>query len=132
MDRCPNFVSPTNSLHFLGMTGRDSCDAAARARVSDPWADASVLWNQAMTEALLSLAAINPECAVLDLAAGSGEPALTIAPRLSTGKVIALDSSHASLSLALNCPATGRALDSLIVGKPYLIRSQPDKLRIAR
>jgi SAM-dependent methyltransferase len=37
---------------------------------------------------------------VLDLAAGSGDPAFTIAERLVGGHVIALDSSHASISIA--------------------------------
>src|SRR5262249_36170211 len=82
------------------MTESALWDAAARARVSDRWADAAALWNKAMTDALVSSAAITPDCAVLDLAAGSGDPALTIAAGLSTGKVIALDSSHTSLSLA--------------------------------
>ena len=90
----------TNSLHFLSMTECASWDAAACARVSDRWADAALLWNKAMTDALLSSATITPDCAVLDLAAGSGDPALTIAAHLSTGKVIALDSSHTGLSLA--------------------------------
>ena len=82
------------------MRDRGSWDAAARARVSDRWADAAGLWNKAMTDVLLSSVAISSDCAVLDLAAGSGDPALTIAARLSTGKVIALDSSHIGLSLA--------------------------------
>jgi ubiquinone/menaquinone biosynthesis C-methylase UbiE len=82
------------------MTERASWDAAARTRASDRWADAAVRWNKAMTDALLSSAAITSDCAVLDLAAGSGDPALTIAARLSTGKVIALDCSHTGLSLA--------------------------------
>lgn len=82
------------------MTGRASWDEAARVRVSDRWADAAVLWNKAMTDALLTSAGIASDCAVLDLAAGSGDPALTIAAHLSTGKVIALDSSPTGLSLA--------------------------------
>jgi len=53
-----------------------------------------------MTEALLSAAALAPDSIVLDLAAGSGDPALTIAERVVGGGVIALDSSPAGLSLA--------------------------------
>jgi ubiquinone/menaquinone biosynthesis C-methylase UbiE len=53
-----------------------------------------------MTDALLDEAALLPDSLVLDLAAGSGEPALSIAPRLTTGKVIALDSSRNGLVLA--------------------------------
>ena len=75
------------------MTARDLWDAAARARVSDRWAEASARWNTAMTNALLYAAAITPDSVVLDLAAGSGDPALTIAEHLVRGRVIALDLS---------------------------------------
>lgn len=75
-------------------------DAAAQARVSDRWVEASARWNTAMTDALLSAAAITPDTVVLDLAAGSGDPALTIAERVTRGRVIALDSSRAGLLLA--------------------------------
>jgi ubiquinone/menaquinone biosynthesis C-methylase UbiE len=53
-----------------------------------------------MTEALLSAAAIYPDSVVLDLATGSGDPALTIADRVNRGRVIALDSSRTGLLLA--------------------------------
>ena len=82
------------------MTTRDSWDAAAHARVSDRWAERSALWNTAMTDALLSAAALTSNSVVLDLAAGSGDPALTIAERVIRGRVIALDSSRAGLLLA--------------------------------
>jgi len=75
-------------------------DAAAKARVSQRWTEHSSRWNTAMTHALLSAAAIAPDSVVLDLAAGSGDPALTIAERVIRGRVIALDSSRAGLLLA--------------------------------
>jgi ubiquinone/menaquinone biosynthesis C-methylase UbiE len=53
-----------------------------------------------MTHALLSAAAVAPDSVVLDLAAGSGDPALTIAERLIRGRVTALDSSLSGLLLA--------------------------------
>jgi ubiquinone/menaquinone biosynthesis C-methylase UbiE len=53
-----------------------------------------------MTDALLSAAALTPDSVGLDLASGSGDPALTIAERLTSGGVIALDSSRTSLLLA--------------------------------
>jgi hypothetical protein len=52
-----------------------------------------------MTDALLSAAALTPDSVVLDLAAGSGDPALTIAERVIRGRVIALDSSRAGCCL---------------------------------
>src|SRR4029077_9378713 len=82
------------------MTARELWDAAARARVSDRWAEASARWNTAITDALLSAAALTPDSMVLDLAAGSGDPALAIAELLIRGRVIALDSSRAGLLLA--------------------------------
>jgi ubiquinone/menaquinone biosynthesis C-methylase UbiE len=92
---------------------RDSWDTAARARVSDRWAKAAVGWNQAMTDALLTVAAITPDSVVLDLAAGSGEPSLTIAERLMAGRIMALDRSIGGLSLA-NTVARRLGLDSKI------------------
>ena len=50
--------------------------------------------------ALLSVADIKPDSVVLDLAAGSGDPALTISERLNSGRVIALDSSLTGLLVA--------------------------------
>ncbi len=81
------------------MTEHDSWDAAARARVGDRWVNAATGWNRAMTDALLATAALTPDSVVLDLAAGSGDPALTVAERVIHGKVVALDSSHTGLLL---------------------------------
>ena len=87
-------------IHLDGMTEPDSWDAAARARVSDRWASAAANWNTAMTDALLAAAMLSSDSLVRDLAAGSGDPALTIAERLVAGRVIALDSSRTGLLLA--------------------------------
>ena len=83
------------------MTERDTWDAAGRARASKRWAECAAHWNKAMTDALLSAAVLSPDSVVLDLAAGAGDPTFTIAERLVGGCVIALDSSHASISLAM-------------------------------
>ncbi len=82
------------------MTGRDSWDSAAQARVSDRWAAASAGWNTAITDALLGAVDLTPRATVLDLAAGSGDPALSIAQQLTDGRVFALDRSGAGLLLA--------------------------------
>jgi len=82
------------------MTKPDTWDAYGRGRVNERWTQCAVSWNTAMTDALLSAAAITPDSVVLDLAAGSGDPAFTIAARLTAGSVIALDRSHASIALA--------------------------------
>lgn len=90
-------VSTVESSCLDEMTERDTWDAAARSRVSERWAECALLWNKAMTDALLSAAAISPDSVVLDLATGSGDPALSIAERLVGGKVIALDTSRTGL-----------------------------------
>jgi ubiquinone/menaquinone biosynthesis C-methylase UbiE len=81
------------------MTDCDLWDAASRARVNDRWTEAAARWNKAMTDALLSAVALDSDSVVLDLAAGSGDPALTIAERLNRGRVIAVDSSRSGLLL---------------------------------
>ena len=76
------------------MTEHDSWGAAARARVSDRWVGAAFGWNKAMTDALLAAAALTPDSVVLDLAAGSGDPALTVAERVikTRARQVAFDS----------------------------------------
>ena len=95
-------VSTVESSCLDEMTERDTWDAAARSRVSERWAQCALLWNKGMTDALLSAAALSPDSVVLDLAAGSGDPALSIAQRLAGGTVIALDSSRTGLLQANN------------------------------
>ena len=82
------------------MAPLDPWDAAAQTRASDRWAAASSEWNTSITEALLAATGLSPNSMVLDLAAGSGDPTLSIARRLIAGKVIAIDSSLSSLLLA--------------------------------
>jgi ubiquinone/menaquinone biosynthesis C-methylase UbiE len=73
---------------------------ASRSRMSERWAHAAAGWNRALTDALISAAAIKPESLVIDLAAGSGDPALDIIQRTASARVIALDRSSAGLALA--------------------------------
>ena len=82
------------------MNEPDTWGALARARASDRWEERSAGWNTAMTNALLSAAALTPDSVVLDLAAGSGDPTLTIAEHAVRGGVIAPDSSRTGLLLA--------------------------------
>src|SRR5438552_13810843 len=101
---CGNRIGELEWSSLNTMVERDSWDAAARARVSDRWAEFSAHWNTAMTDALLGAAGLAPDSVVLDLAAGSGDPALTIAERVTRGRVIALDSSRAGLMFASGHP----------------------------
>ena len=63
------------------------------AGTGDQRTECSARWNTAMTDALLFAAALTPDSVVLDLAAGSGDPALTSAERAICGRIIVLDSS---------------------------------------
>jgi ubiquinone/menaquinone biosynthesis C-methylase UbiE len=78
--------------------------AAATVRSAERWRSAAQHWGSAMTEALLDAAgldaAAHPSGAILDVAAGSGDPALTIARHLGDGIVVAVDNSSVSLVLA--------------------------------
>jgi ubiquinone/menaquinone biosynthesis C-methylase UbiE len=68
--------------------------------MADKWQEAAANWNTALTETLLDLATLHPGSLVLDIAAGSGDPALSIAKRLDVGRVLAIDSSYPGLLLA--------------------------------
>jgi len=78
----------------------DPWDSAANVRTAEQWRSAAAGWGSALTEALLDSADLSPSSFVLDVAAGSGDPSLSIARHLSTGSVLALDTSLPSLLLA--------------------------------
>lgn len=82
------------------MADEGTWGAAANVRSADRWRSATEQWGSALTQALLDSAELNPSSAVLDVAAGSGDPALSIAQRLGQGNVVAVDSSYSSLVLA--------------------------------
>ncbi|HZP16898.1 MAG TPA: methyltransferase domain-containing protein, partial [Terriglobales bacterium] len=73
---------------------------ASRARSRDRWAIAAARWNCALTDALIEAANIPLEALVLDVACGSGEPALDILQRFPSSRVIAFDTSAPGLVLA--------------------------------
>jgi ubiquinone/menaquinone biosynthesis C-methylase UbiE len=78
----------------------DPWGAAAEVRTADRWRSAAANWGRAVTDALLAAADLHQDSVVLDVAAGSGDPALSIARRLIEGRVVALDSSRSGLLLA--------------------------------
>ncbi len=82
------------------MPNNDPWGAAADVRTADRWRSAAAHWGTAMTQALLDAADLRLSSFVLDVAAGSGDPALSIARRVTEGRVVALDSSRSSLLLA--------------------------------
>jgi len=67
----------------------------------DRWTPVLERWLAPLTEAMLSAAAIAPGQRVLDIAAGAGEPSLTIARRVGpSGGVVSTDISEAILGYA--------------------------------
>jgi ubiquinone/menaquinone biosynthesis C-methylase UbiE len=82
------------------MVDSDVWGAAAEVRTAERWNSAAANWNSALTQALLDSANLPQSCLVVDVAAGSGDPALSIIRRLREGRVIAIDSSRPALLLA--------------------------------
>lgn len=71
-----------------------------RANASQRWRQESAEMGRHVTEALVQAAQIEPGMRVLDVACGTGEPAISIASQLnSTGKVAAIDISEAPLKI---------------------------------
>jgi SAM-dependent methyltransferase len=72
-----------------------------RLVASDKWKAKSAVMGKAVTEALVEYAAPKPGMRVLDLASGTGEPAISLAMRVGAdGRVIAFDLSADLLEIA--------------------------------
>jgi SAM-dependent methyltransferase len=85
-----------------------------RLVASDKWKRQSAYMGKAVTEALVEYAAPQPGMYVLDLASGTGEPAISLAKRVGTrGQVTALDLSADLLEIAKR-RAEERGLENFI------------------
>lgn len=72
----------------------------ARVNASQRWRKASAAMGRAMTEAVVAAADVVPHLRVLDVASGTGEPAISIATALNgTGMVTATDISGEPLKV---------------------------------
>jgi ubiquinone/menaquinone biosynthesis C-methylase UbiE len=72
-----------------------------RLVATDKWKAKSAAMGKAVTEALVEYAQVRPGMQVLDLASGTGEPAISIAMRVGAqGRVTALDLSADLLEIA--------------------------------
>jgi len=81
-----------------------------RLVASEKWKAKCAYMGQAVTEALVEYAQPKPGMKVLDLASGTGEPAITLATRIGkNGSVVALDLSPDLLEIA-NTRAQARGL----------------------
>jgi len=108
------------------MVDNDVWGAAAEVRTADRWHAAAANWNSSLTQALLDSASLPPCCLVVDVAAGCGDPALSIIKRLKEGRVIGIDSSRPGLLLAK------RQSDDLGLGsKLSLVQADAHKLPIS-
>ena len=80
-----------------------------RLVASEKWKAKSAAMGHAVTEALVEYSCPLPGMAVLDLASGTGEPAITLAERVGPrGSVAAVDQSAELLEIA----ATGAAQEA--------------------
>jgi ubiquinone/menaquinone biosynthesis C-methylase UbiE len=72
----------------------------ARVNASQRWRKPSAAMGRAMTEAIVREAQVAPNMRVLDVACGTGEPAISIATQLNgTGEVVAFDISPEPLKI---------------------------------
>lgn len=78
-------------------------DNHSRAQASRQWRRQSAMMGQHVTEAIVAAAQVQPGMRVLDVACGSGEPAISIASLLNgTGEVIGIDLAQAALQTAID------------------------------
>jgi ubiquinone/menaquinone biosynthesis C-methylase UbiE len=99
--RSPRVVSDTASQSPHGMAnGQDAWTDPETVAGWRKWARAHAAQTRPMTELLLEAAQVREGMAVLDLASGAGEPALSLAHAVGThGRVVATDISAGMLEL---------------------------------
>lgn len=73
----------------------------ARTQAGQKWRSQSGAMGSAMTQAIVEAAQVGPNMRVLDVACGSGEPAISIAALLQgTGEVVGIDLAESALRAA--------------------------------
>ena len=83
------------------MTNTPDWGTSFRLTAAEKWKAKSATMGRDVTEALVAYADPQPNMRILDLASGTGEPAITIAKRIApTGHVTALDLSSDLLAIA--------------------------------
>lgn len=85
----------------MGTLTESGWDSFSRVNASQRWRKPSAAMGRALTETIVAEAHIAPGLSVLDIASGSGEPAISVATLLNgTGRVVATDISPAPLKVA--------------------------------
>ena len=82
-----------------------------RANASQKWRRQSAVMGNDMTQAIVEAARVQPGMQVLDIACGTGEPAISLAALVGAGEVVGVDISPAPLKIAEE-RATQRGLSS--------------------
>lgn len=77
-----------------------SWGSSFRLVAAEKWKAKSAALGNAVTEALVEYACPLPDMSVLDLASGTGEPAISLAQRVPQGSVMAVDQSCELLDIA--------------------------------
>ncbi len=85
----------------MGSPIKSGWDSFSRVNASQRWRKPSAAMGRALTETIVAEGHIEPGMIVLDIASGSGEPAISVATLLNgTGRVVATDISPAPLKVA--------------------------------
>jgi len=86
---------------ILGMDTGPDWNSFTRKQASERWCRQSAAMGRALTELVVREAEVEPGMEVLDVACGSGEPAISIAMKLNgTGRVVGIDISTEPLGVA--------------------------------
>jgi ubiquinone/menaquinone biosynthesis C-methylase UbiE len=93
-------------------TGTTDWNSFGRANASQKWRRQSAVMGHDMTQAIVEAAHVQPGMRVLDIACGSGEPAISLAALVAgDGEVVGVDISPAPLKIAAE-RATQRGLSN--------------------
>ncbi len=89
-------------MAFMDNLTNTSWNSPARVHASQRWRQPSAAMGRAVTETIVAEAHVEPGMRVLDVASGTGEPAISIAMLLNgTGRVVATDISPEPLQVGI-------------------------------
>jgi ubiquinone/menaquinone biosynthesis C-methylase UbiE len=85
----------------MGSSTNTDWNSFGRANASQKWRKQSAAMGSDMTRAIVEAAQVQPGMRVLDVACGTGEPAISLATLLAgSGEVVGVDISPAPLKIA--------------------------------